>query len=1526
MRGRARIEIEHHDENSFHTTYRVERYMEYAKEVERQLQRHMQEKDIPWELKTNPGPPKGCSPFWNCKGWFTTTKGEKVRYPRLGSFEVFVVVQPGFAPKISGLPDVLQVWSKLQSRKWPGPERLASSVAELLSAAVNGQEVGEEIREIKERVSQGPKVQPPLTSIHPPMFFGLTPRGGITTPVKVRVAGDRPRGGITTPVKVRVAGDRSRSILKNVEKKNRLGRTELHNAVCRGDETCVQQLLQNRAAVDAKDGSGRTPLHLASDAASEVGVKLIELLLEARATTDATDLSGLTPLNLACDSKYTEAVAVLQSAEGSSRVPEELAEDYGGTEVPCAGRQTPAVDDYGEDEFEDEEPVAVPAAVPAKVPGPAAGHAPMPAQLAAPSAASVSQPKELPQAAAPATQAQDIASDYGEDFESEAAPALPESRPASAAPKDPSPGPPPEPEKPPGRWSMDFTYTIGPEGSEGIFDGKVQLLDRHVYNSVSAAVNNLNDGLIVVPEGYCVVFSGSQQNYYLLWREDKEAEVFSLLGSSDQSAEPLTPTRYQSDKACGVARAAEDAARAMTAAMTAVLGAAKASQDSAVAKATTKGEPPALPAASRPAPAQPAKPAPKEPPALPPPSRPARDPAQPAKPAPKDQLNTQRAELSDYFAKRYLAGELYDGSCYSNSYVGELGTYKYKASDGDVMVWRHAFDLRAFGEQGEEVLTLYHYTDDLAFRNVGNLEQTAAQLFASLKDERAHFGKGLYATQHEPAVWASRLRILLNNYSNGDPFSPTPEEAQKRDAEWGNGRKSGHRAAFCIPLIVPRSIAYHIFERHTPDMAEKTVKDSAGQERPIKLGEDYLGQPTHRNRDVWVIRVETDGNVQDAAANADAVLDLLQLRLRKLRASAGEDVLMADCMFELARRLHGRARYGEAEELYRECLRICQAKLGEDHPDTLTCRNNLARLLQAQGHLVEAEPLYREALEKCQATLGEDHPQTLTYLNNLALLLKAQGHLAKPEPLFRKALEKSQAKLGEDHPQTLTYLNNLALLLKAQGHLAKAEPLYREALEKRRLKLGNQHPHTMGSIYNLAVLLKSMDKFEEAEELFREHLAAWKAKLGEDHPDTLNSINNLAAVLDDQEAEPLYREALEKSKAKLGEDHPDTLRSLSNLAELLEAQGHLAEAEPLYREALEKSPAKLGEDHPDTLNSINNLAAVLDDQEAEPLYREALEKSPGKAKLGEDHPDTLNSINNLAAVLDDQEAEPLYREALEKSPGKAKLGEDHPDTLSSLNNLALLLKAQGHLAEAEPLYREALEKSKAKLGEDHPDTLNSINNLAAVLDDQEAEPLYREALEKSPGKAKLGEDHPDTLNSINNLAAVLEAQEAEPLYREALEKSPGAQLQRFQRDFGQWIWRRLKLGNQHPDTMWSIYSLANLLKSMKKFEEAEELFREELAACNSPSMLSVSFSLRRCYDSRKMALLLFSEFSADLGGACQGIAVHGEHLQETVTSRSAEKWMRRPNCSVKANNCESEMVKALSFCDLLLLMGPSERS
>ena len=41
-----------------------------------------------------------------------------------------------------------------------------------------------------------------------------------------------------------------------------------------------------------------------------------------------------------------------------------------------------------------------------------------------------------------------------------------------------------------------------------------------------------------------------------------------------------------------------------------------------------------------------------------------------------------------------------------------------------------------------------------------------------------------------------------------------------------------------------------------------------------------------------------------------------------------------------------------------------KAKLGEDHPNTLTALNNLAMVLTVQGLLAEAEPLLREVLEK----------------------------------------------------------------------------------------------------------------------------------------------------------------------------------------------------------------------------------------------------------------------------------------------------------------------------------------------------------------------------------------------------------------------------------------------------------------------------------------------------------------------------------------------------------------------------------
>eukprot|EP00933_Yihiella_yeosuensis_P027402 TRINITY_DN212_c1_g1_i1.p1 TRINITY_DN212_c1_g1~~TRINITY_DN212_c1_g1_i1.p1 ORF type:complete len:249 (+),score=51.50 TRINITY_DN212_c1_g1_i1:87-833(+) len=104
---------------------------------------------------------------------------------------------------------------------------------------------------------------------------------------------------------------------------------------------------------------------------------------------------------------------------------------------------------------------------------------------------------------------------------------------------------PPAPAAPIGNWSVDFTYTLGPVGSEDMFSGKAQLLDKSVYSSVSAVVDSLNQGVPSVPEGYCVVFSNSKQNYFLLWREDKEAEAFAVLGIGTDSESWSTSQVYK---------------------------------------------------------------------------------------------------------------------------------------------------------------------------------------------------------------------------------------------------------------------------------------------------------------------------------------------------------------------------------------------------------------------------------------------------------------------------------------------------------------------------------------------------------------------------------------------------------------------------------------------------------------------------------------------------------------------------------------------------------------------------------------------------------------------------------------------------------------------------------------------------------------------------------------------------------------------------------------------------------------------
>ncbi|MEE1735115.1 tetratricopeptide repeat protein, partial [Streptomyces sp. BE147] len=78
------------------------------------------------------------------------------------------------------------------------------------------------------------------------------------------------------------------------------------------------------------------------------------------------------------------------------------------------------------------------------------------------------------------------------------------------------------------------------------------------------------------------------------------------------------------------------------------------------------------------------------------------------------------------------------------------------------------------------------------------------------------------------------------------------------------------------------------------------------------------------------------------------------------------------------------------------------------------------------GDLSGAIPLFERTLSDTVRVMGEDHPDTLTARNNLACAYESAGDLDRAIPLFEQTLSDTVRVMGEDHPDTLTARNNLA--------------------------------------------------------------------------------------------------------------------------------------------------------------------------------------------------------------------------------------------------------------------------------------------------------------------------------------------------------------------------------------------------------------------------------------------------------------------------------------------------------------------
>jgi tetratricopeptide (TPR) repeat protein len=247
--------------------------------------------------------------------------------------------------------------------------------------------------------------------------------------------------------------------------------------------------------------------------------------------------------------------------------------------------------------------------------------------------------------------------------------------------------------------------------------------------------------------------------------------------------------------------------------------------------------------------------------------------------------------------------------------------------------------------------------------------------------------------------------------------------------------------------------------------------------------------------------------------------------------------------------------------LLEETLKLRRAKLGPDHPDTLTSMNNLAGGYRAAGKLDLALPLYEEALKLRRAKLGPDHPHTLTSMNNLATFYWRLKKLDQSIPLFEQTLTVRRRILGEDHPDTLLTLASLGVSYRDAGRLAEALPLLEGAYAR-----GRRHATLRWVGDALLEAYVRAGKKAEALPLIDERLKAARRQWPADSPQRATALAPPGLALLRlhawAEAESVLRECLTIREKKLPDDW-STFNAKSMLGGAFLGQKKSAEAEPL---------------------------------------------------------------------------------------------------------------------------------------------------------------------------------------------------------------------------------------------------------------------------------------------------------------------------------------------------------------------------
>ena len=257
--------------------------------------------------------------------------------------------------------------------------------------------------------------------------------------------------------------------------------------------------------------------------------------------------------------------------------------------------------------------------------------------------------------------------------------------------------------------------------------------------------------------------------------------------------------------------------------------------------------------------------------------------------------------------------------------------------------------------------------------------------------------------------------------------------------------------------------------------------------------------------------------------------------------------------------------------------------LGEDHPRTLSSRNNLAYAYQEAG--IWAGPSRCSSRPSptgggcwARTTPNADLPE------QPRRRLPGGGESGPGHPAVRAGPRRLRPGRGRGPPPHAFLPEQPRLRLPGGGGSGPGYRAVRAGPRRFRPGAGRGPPRHAGLPEQPRRRLPGGGGSGPGHPAVRAGPRRPAAGAGRGPPPTLSSRNNLASTYhaagDLGRAIPLYEQALADCVRVLGEDHPDTLASRNNLASAYQAAGDLGRAIALFDQALADRRRVLGEDHP----------------------------------------------------------------------------------------------------------------------------------------------------------------------------------------------------------------------------------------------------------------------------------------------------------------------------------------------------------